>query len=102
MVNTLSPAKVRGVFFSVIDDIIGWKINQPIEVITMKLTKKDISLFEELVAEFLYQHPQLNEIQYDDDGNPYEYREGYVSYDSYGPLKINEINQLSSKLKSLI
>lgn len=68
----------------------------------MKLTKNDISLFEELVAEFLYQHPQLNEIQYDDDGTPYEYVEGYVSYDSYAPLKIVEINQLFSKLKSLI
>ena len=68
----------------------------------MKLTKKDISLFEELVTEFLYRHPQLNEIQYDDDGTPYEYVEGYVSYDSYAPLKIIEINQLFSKLKSLI
>lgn len=68
----------------------------------MKLNKKDIVLFEELVAEFLYQHPQLNEIQYDDDGNPFEYRGGNISYDSYAPLKINEINQLFFKLKSFL
>lgn len=35
MGNTLSPAKVRGVFFSVFDDIIGWKTDHPIEVIIM-------------------------------------------------------------------
>lgn len=68
----------------------------------MEMTSKDITLFEELVGEFIEQHPQLTDIQYDDDGLPFEYRDGNVSYDSYGPTKINEINYLSSKLKSLL
>ena len=69
-------------------------------MINIKLNKKVISLIEELVTEFLYQHPQLNDIEYDNEGNPYEYKDGYISYDSYGPTKIKEINQLTYKLKS--
>ncbi len=80
--------------------LIKYGVNKLNEVINIKLNKKEISLIEELVTEFLYQHPQLNDIEYDNEGNPYEYKDGYISYDSYGPTKIKEINQLTYKLKS--
>lgn len=68
----------------------------------MRLTNSEILLFEELLEEFFNLHPQLNDVEFDDSGRPYEYKDGYISYDSYGPNKIKELNQLASKLKSLI
>ncbi len=67
----------------------------------MKLNNKDLALFKELVEEFLYLHPQLNDVEYDENGIPYEYLDGCMSYDSYGPNKVRELNQLSSKINSL-
>ena len=67
----------------------------------MKLNKEDLTLFDELVAEFYDLHPQLHDVEEDDNGKLYEYKDGYISYDSYGPSKVKAINQLSGKLKSL-
>lgn len=67
----------------------------------MKIKSTEISLINELLEEYFYHHPQLQEVLYDDEGVPYEYKNGYIQYNSYGPKKVREINQLLSKLKSL-
>ena len=52
--------------------------------------------------EYYYNHPQLQEIEYDEKGTPYEYKNGNIEYNSYGPKKVKELNQLLSKLNSMV
>ncbi|WP_322880052.1 hypothetical protein U8P24_04280 [Enterococcus faecalis] len=53
----------------------------------MKINSTEISLINELLEEYFYHHPQLQEVLYDDEGVPYEYKNGYIQYNSYGPKK---------------
>lgn len=68
----------------------------------MKITSRELNLIKELLDEYYYNHPQLQEIEYDKNGTPYEYKNGYIEYNSYGPKKVKELNQLLSKLNSLV
>lgn len=67
----------------------------------MKINSTEIHFINELLEKYFYNHPQLQEVLYDDEGTPYEYRNGYIEYNSYGPKKVRELNQLLSNLKSL-
>lgn len=68
----------------------------------LEITQSDLEIFNELVEEFYYQHPQLNNVEYDESGIPFEYKDGTITYESYGAKKTYQIHQLSSKLKSLM
>lgn len=66
----------------------------------MKINSTEVQLVKELLEEYFYHHPQLQEVLYDDEGVPYEYKNGYIDYNSYGPKKVRELDQLISKLNS--
>ncbi|MGM0258203.1 hypothetical protein IGK73_000037 [Enterococcus sp. AZ102] len=68
----------------------------------MKLTTDELLFIEELIDQYISLYPQLSEVQFDEDGKPYEYLNGEKCYDSFGPKKTLQIHQLSVKLNSLV
>ncbi|MGX7195222.1 hypothetical protein [Enterococcus olivae] len=67
----------------------------------MKFTEKDYDLIQDLISEYYDLHPQLRDVDYDDEEIPFEYVDGYISYDSFGPTKVKQINHLLSVVNSL-
>lgn len=67
----------------------------------MEFTEQDYDLLQDLIAEYYDLNPQLNDVHYDEEGNLYEYVDGYISYDSFGPNKVKEIDHLLSVVNSL-
>lgn len=68
----------------------------------MKLTVEEYQLFQIIVGEYYDLHPQLGEVSLDDNDQFYEYHNGEICYDSFGPKTKRTLYQLESKVKSLL